>query len=93
MSEPIDWSREVEETESDYTKHLKKVMDRPKEIKEEKRAVSEVAVKKGLPVGITKNIGKFIGRTEGGKKSRKVAKKKTRRVTKKKTSKRKGTRK
>lgn len=92
MSKPIDWAREVEETESDYTKHLERMMDRPKEIKEEKRGVSEVAVKKGLPSGITKHIGKFIGRTEGGKKSRKVAKKK-RRITKKKTSKRKALRK
>lgn len=84
MSQSVDWAREMEETEADYTKYLQKVLDRPKEIKEEKRGVSEIAVKKGLPSGITRHIGEFIGRTKGGKKSRKVSKKKkTRRATKK----------
>jgi hypothetical protein len=43
--------------------------------KEEKRAISEVAVMKGLPAGITRNIGKFLG------KSAKGGRRKTRRRT------------
>lgn len=42
---------------------------------EEKRAISEVAVMKGLPAGITRNIGKFLG------KSAKGGRRKTRRRT------------
>ena len=39
--------------------------------KEEKRAISEVAVVKGLPVGLTKHIGKFLGKSsKGGRKTR-----------------------
>lgn len=82
MSEPIDWGREVEETEAAYTKHLKDVMDRPGEIKVEKRGISEVAVKKGLPRDITGKISQYIGKTKGGKK------RKTRRGGKKKTHRR-----
>ena len=68
MAEPIDWGREVEETEAAYPAHLENVLDRPRQIREEKRAISEVAVKKGLPHGITRHIGKYIGRSQGGKK-------------------------
>lgn len=85
----MDWAREVEDTEAETTKRVNSILDRPKEIREEKRGVSEVAVKKGLPLGLTRNIGKFIGRTQGGKKSRRAK----RRVSKKKTSKRKASRK
>lgn len=83
MSEPIDWGREVEETEASYTQHLKDVMDRPREIKEEKRGISEVSVKKGLPIGITRKISEYIGKTKKGGKKRK-----TRRGGKKKTHRR-----
>jgi hypothetical protein len=80
----MDWGREVAESEEAYTRHLNELLDRPRQIKEEKRAVSEIAVKKGLPYGITRNIAPYIGR---GK--RRKSKKKTRRASKKKTSKRK----
>ena len=79
----MDWGKEVQETEAEYSKHLHEVLDRPREVKEEKRAVSEIAVKKDLPMGITRHIGKFIGKSKGGKKSRKASKK-TRRSTKRK---------
>jgi len=49
---------------------------------EEKRAISEVAVMKGLPAGITRNIGKFLGKSaKGGRKMRprKTRPRKTRR--------------
>jgi hypothetical protein len=78
MSEPINWGKEVEESEAAYTKHIEQVLDRPRQIKEEKRAVSEVAVKKGLPLGITRKFGEYIGKSTGGKK------RKTRRGGKKK---------
>jgi hypothetical protein len=81
----MDWGREVAESEEAYTKHLNEILDRPRQAKEEKRAVSEIAVKKGLPYGITRNIAPYIGSA----KRRKSKKKKTRRVSKKKTSKRK----
>jgi hypothetical protein len=80
----MDWGKEVAESEEAYTKHLNELLDRPRQIKEEKRAVSEIAVKKNLPYGITRNIAPYIGK---GK--RRKSKKKTRRASKKKTSKRK----
>ena len=83
----MDWGREVAENEEEYTRHLNELLDRPRQIKDEKRAVSEIAVKKGLPYGITRNIAPYIGRG----KRRKSKKKKTRRASKKKTSKRKKT--
>jgi hypothetical protein len=46
---------------------------------EEKRAISEVAVMKGLPAGITRNIGKFLGKSAKG--GRKTPQHKTRRRT------------
>jgi hypothetical protein len=80
----MDWGREVAESEEAYTKHLNEILDRPRQIKEEKRGVSEIAVMKNLPHGITRNIAPYIGK---GK--RRKSKKKSRRVSKKKTSKRK----
>ena len=80
----MDWGREVAESEEAYTRHINEILDRPRQIKEEKRAVSEIAVKKGLPYGITRIIAPYIGK---GK--RRKSKKKTRRVSRKKTSKRK----
>ena len=81
----MDWGKEVAESEEAYTKHLNELLDRPRQIKEEKRGVSEIAVMKNLPYGITRNIAPYIGKG----KRRKSKKKKTRRVSKKKTSKRK----
>lgn len=78
MSEPTDWGKLVEESEAAYTQHINDILDRPAKVREEKRAVSEIAVKKGLPLGITKNIAPYIGRSYGGKK------RKTRRGGKKK---------
>jgi hypothetical protein len=80
----MDWGKEVAESEEAYTKHLNELLDRPRQIKEEKRGVSEIAVMKNLPYGITRNIAPYIGK---GK--RRKSKKKTRRASKKKTSKRK----
>ncbi len=80
----MDWGREVAESEEAYTRHLNELLDRPRQIKEEKRGVSEIAVMKNLPYGITRNIAPYIGK---GK--RRKSKKKTRRASKKKTSKRK----
>jgi len=80
----MDWGREVAENEEEYTRHLNELLDRPRQIKEEKRGVSEIAVMKNLPYGITRNIAPYIGK---GK--RRKSKKKTRRTSKKKTSKRK----
>jgi hypothetical protein len=80
----MDWGKEVAESEEAYTKHLNELLDRPRQIKEEKRGVSEIAVMKNLPYGITRNIAPYIGK---GK--RRKSKKKTRRTSKKKTSKRK----
>jgi len=80
----MDWGREVAESEEAYTKHLNEILDRPRQAKEEKRGVSEIAVMKNLPHGITRNIAPYIGK---GK--RRKSKKKSRRVSKKKTSKRK----
>ena len=80
----MDWGKEVAETEEAYTKHLNELLDRPRQIKEEKRGISEIAVMKNLPYGITRNIAPYIGK---GK--RRKSKKKTRRASKKKTSKRK----
>jgi len=80
----MDWGKEVAESEEAYTRHLNELLDRPRQIKEEKRGVSEIAVMKNLPYGITRNIAPYIGK---GK--RRKSKKKTRRVSKKKTSKRK----
>jgi hypothetical protein len=80
----MDWGREVAENEEEYTRHLNELLDRPRQIKEEKRGVSEIAVMKNLPYGITRNIAPYIGK---GK--RRKSKKKTRRASKKKTSKRK----
>ena len=81
----MDWGREVAENEEEYTRQLNEMLDRPRQAKEEKRAVSEIAVKKGLPYGITRNIAPYIGSA----KRRKSKKKKTRRVSKKKTRKQK----
>jgi hypothetical protein len=81
----MDWGKEVAESEEAYTRHLNELLDRPRQIKEEKRGVSEIAVMKNLPYGITRNIAPYIGKG----KRRKSKKKKTRRVSKKKTSKRK----
>ena len=81
----MDWGKEVAESEEAYTKHLNELLDRPRQIKEEKRGVSEIAVMKNLPYGITRNIAPYIGKG----KRRKSKKKKTRRASKKKTSKRK----
>jgi hypothetical protein len=81
----MDWGKEVAESEEAYTKHLNELLDRPRQIKEEKRAVSEIAVMKNLPYGITRNFAPYIGKG----KRRKSKKKKTRRASKKKTSKRK----
>jgi hypothetical protein len=81
----MDWGKEVAESEEAYTKHLNELLDRPRQIKEEKRGVSEIAVMKNLPHGITRNIAPYIGKG----KRRKSKKKKTRRASKKKTSKRK----
>lgn len=77
----MDWGKEVEESEADYSRHLKDVVERPKQIKEEKRGISEVAVKKNLPYGITRKIGEYIGKSSGGKKrkSRRGGKRKTHR--------------
>ena len=80
----MDWGKEVAESEEAYTKHLNELLDRPRQIRDEKRAVSEIAVVKNLPHGITRNIAPYIGK---GK--RRKSKKKTRRASKKKTSKRK----
>jgi hypothetical protein len=80
----MDWGKEVAESEEAYTKHLNELLDRPRQIKEEKRGISEIAVMKNLPYGITRNIAPYIGK---GK--RRKSKKKTRRASKKKTSKRK----
>lgn len=77
MAEPIDWAREIEETEAAYTQHLLDIFKRW-QAQEEKRGISEVAVKKELPLGITKNIAPYIGKSKGGKK-------KTRRAGKKNT--------
>ena len=85
MSEPIDWGREVEESEAALSKHYKDVFQRSKEVKAEKRAASEIAVKKGLPMGITSKIGPYIGKSMGGKKSRR---RKTRRGGKKRSTRR-----
>ena len=81
----MDWGKEVAESEEAYTRHLNELLDRPRQIKEEKRGVSEIAVMKNLPYGITRNIAPYIGKG----KRRKSKKKKTRRTSKKKTSKRK----
>lgn len=77
----MDWGKEVEDSESGYTRHLRDVIERPKEIKQEKQGISEVAVKKNLPYGITRKIGQFIGKSSGGKKRkvRRGGKKKTHR--------------
>ena len=80
----MDWGREVAESEEEYSRQLNEMLDRPRQIKEEKRAVSEIAVMKGLPYGITRNFAPYIGK---GK--RRKSKKKTRRASKKKTAKRK----
>jgi hypothetical protein len=80
----MDWGREVAESEEEYSRQLNEMLDRPRQIKEEKRAVSEIAVMKGLPYGITRNFAPYIGK---GK--RRKSKKKTRRVSRKKTAKRK----
>ena len=80
----MDWGREVAESEEEYSRQLNEMLDRPRQIKEEKRAVFEIAVMKGLPYGITRNFAPYIGK---GK--RRKSKKKTRRASKKKTAKRK----
>ena len=75
MSDPIDWGREVEESDAAFTKHYNDIFKRSKEAKVEKRAASEIAVKKGLPLGITSKMAPYIGR---GKKSRRKKTRKTR---------------
>jgi len=86
----MDWNRAIEEGDRDMDYYLERHIDNVRRsergtgspaAKEEKRAISGVAVKKGLPLGITKHIGKFLGKSsKGGRKTRKT--RKTRRAKK-----------
>jgi hypothetical protein len=76
----MDWNRAIDESDRDMDYYLERHIDNVRRsdrgtgspaAKEEKRAISGVAVKKGLPLGITKHIGKFLGKSsKGGRKTR-----------------------
>lgn len=69
----MSWDEDINDA---YVKDvMHRTFERPAEVKAEKRAVSEIAVKKGLPLGITKNIGPYIGK--GKRKTRRAHKKKS----------------
>lgn len=89
----MDWNRAIDESDRDMDYYLERHIDNVRRsergtgspaAKEEKRAISGVAVKKGLPLGITKHIGKFLGKSsKGGRKTRRrTGGRKTRRAKK-----------